>query len=419
MGYPVWLMALCVALSGCGSEEGSGEGSGPGIRVEPDTSMVRSSDPTLRRMAAELLPDLAERSGLELREPVRVEARSRAELTRYLEYKLESELPEDVQRDVAASYRMLGLVPDDLDLGTLLLSVYTEQVAGFYDPDSTALFVLDDQPDEALSTVLIHELVHAVQDQAADLDSLTARERGNDRQTAAHAAIEGHATLVMMEYLLEEATGGPVDLAALPNFSELMAPTLAAVGDQYPELARAPAVFRESLLFPYLEGAGFVQSLWREEDARVAPFGDLLPASTEQILDPGKLLDDPPDRPLELELAFPDGQNPDYSNSLGRLELSIFLEEHLGPGAREAAQGWGGDRFGYWREGPSGEALAWVLVWDDAESRDRFVAEVSSALDNLPSSAVLEQDVSGRPGALFTVGSPPAVQATLRSDPQE
>ena len=31
------------------------------------------------------------------------------------------------------------------------MSVYTEQVAGFYDPDSTALFVLDDQPQDALA----------------------------------------------------------------------------------------------------------------------------------------------------------------------------------------------------------------------------------------------------------------------------
>ena len=56
--------------------------------------MVVSSDPELQALATELLPDLARRSGMELRDPVRVEKRTRAELVRYLEHKLDEELPE-------------------------------------------------------------------------------------------------------------------------------------------------------------------------------------------------------------------------------------------------------------------------------------------------------------------------------------
>ena len=80
-----------------------------------------------------------------------------------------------------ASYALLGLVPDTLDLRAVLLSLYTEQVAGFYEPDSTALFVMDDQPASALQGLLIHELVHAVQDQTVDLHALTDPDLGNDR----------------------------------------------------------------------------------------------------------------------------------------------------------------------------------------------------------------------------------------------
>src|SRR5690606_24051798 len=129
----------------------------PAQQSEP---LVESDDRELRALASELLPDLARRSGLELRAPVRLARRSRAELVRYLEAKLEQELPPEEASAIAESYRLLGLVPDGLDLRGLLLSVYTEQVAGFYDPDSTALFVMDDQPEESVRTVLIHELVH-------------------------------------------------------------------------------------------------------------------------------------------------------------------------------------------------------------------------------------------------------------------
>jgi hypothetical protein len=38
------------------------------------------------------------------------------------------------------------------------------------------------------------------------------------------------------------------------------------------------------MLFPYLEGTGFVQSLWTSGE-RVAPFGTHLPLSTEQVID--------------------------------------------------------------------------------------------------------------------------------------
>ncbi len=155
------LLGVAMALGACRS----------GAQQAP--AMVRSSDPELRELAAALLPDLARRAGMELKEPVRIEKRSRAQLERYLRHKLDEELPEEEARETVSSYALLGLVPDTLDLRTMLLALYTEQVAGFYEPDSTALFVLDDQPAAALQALLVHELVHAVQDQSVDLHALT------------------------------------------------------------------------------------------------------------------------------------------------------------------------------------------------------------------------------------------------------
>ena len=146
--------------------------------------MVISSDPALAELASTLLPDLARRSGMELREPVRIEERTREELVRYLRFKLDEELPEEEARARVDAYALLGLVPPDLDLRDVLMRLYTEQVAGFYDPDSTALFVMDDQPPADLRSVLLHELVHAVQDQTADLDALTDPALGGERRKA-------------------------------------------------------------------------------------------------------------------------------------------------------------------------------------------------------------------------------------------
>ena len=389
------LVALALAAGGAtGQEHGS--------------EMVISSDPALRRAAAALLPDLAERSGLALREPVRLERRSREQLVSYLRAKLDEELPVDEAEGVVESYALLGLLPPDLDLRALLLSLYTEQVAGFYEPDSTALFVMDDQPAAQLQGLLVHELVHAVQDQTADLDALTGRDVGNDRATAAQAAIEGHATLVMLEYMTEQITGSRVDLSRIPDFAAQVRPALEAVRGQFPELASAPRVIQESLLFPYIEGAGFVQALWREGE-RVAPFGPHLPLSTEEVL-----FRQDGDEPVELSLLVTGGRVV-HDDVLGCLELGVLLEEHLGPGHAELAQGWGGDRYALVEADGGGRGLIWYVLWDDTPSRDRFADGMEDALDDLGAAATLDRvTVGGHPAVLVRIGDVEDVTAEAR-----
>jgi hypothetical protein len=367
------------------------------------TSLVRSSDPLLAEMAATLLPDLARRSGLQLREPVRIERRSRAELLRYLRNKLDEELPEAEARVKVQSYALLGLVPDTLDLRAVLLALYEEQVAGFYEPDSTALFVLDDQPADQLKGLLIHELVHAVQDQSADLSALTDPHEGNDRATAAQAAIEGHATLVMLEYLTEQLRGKPVDMADIPDFGASLRPSLEAMKRQFPALSGAPRVVQESLLFPYVEGTGFVQDLWRK-GKRVAPFGPYLPRSTEQVI-----THDLADSPVDVRLDVAGGRIV-HEDDLGRLEAGVFMDERVGPLPEGFWKAWGGDRYAL-VEAPDGtRGLAWVTVWDTAAGRDAFIGALSPALSDLPGGATLAPVDVGRPGAILRVHLPQSVR---------
>ena len=380
-----------------------------GAQQDGARTMVVSSDPELAQLAAELLPGLAERSGLDLREPIRLERRSRAQLVRYLERKLDEELPPEEADAMVDAYALLGLVPADLDLRELLLRLYTEQVAGFYEPDSTALFVLDDQPEGVLRGLLVHELVHAIQDQSADLGALTDPEMGNDRAVAAQAAIEGHATLVMLEYMTEAMARVPVDLAAIPDFSAQMRPALEAMRGQFPALAGAPRVVQESLLFPYLEGTGFVQGLWSRH-GRVAPFGDHLPASTEEILEGGAA-----EPPVELRV-FVEGARIVHEDVLGRLETGVLLEEHLGASSAGLADGWDGDRYAL-VERPDGErGLIWYAVWEDAGARDRFAAGMERALSALGGVGTLERvEAARRPATVVRVGAVDGVGSSIEA----
>jgi hypothetical protein len=381
------------------------------VGAAADTVVV-SADPELRRMAGDLLPALAERSGLELREPVRVERRSRAQLEAYIVGKLDEELPAARAAGISETYELLGLVPAGFDLRSTLREVYTEQVAGFYDPDSTTLYVLDDQPPASLESLLMHELVHAVQDQWVDLAGATAPELGNDRRAAAQAAIEGHAMLVMLEHSMAVSTGAQVDVLEFPMFAGTMRPALDGIRDQYPALGGAPRIVQESLLLPYLEGAAFVQAVWLTHERRV-PLGEMLPASTEQVAQPDRFTAARPDAPTEVRLAMDADARIVLEDVLGFAETRIFLEELAGESAGIAAAGWDGDRWALVEDGGV-RGVVWALVFDTEASRDRFVSTLTPHLADLPRRATLgAMSIDGRPVAMLRVGVQPDVEVTL------
>ncbi len=400
----LWTPLICLAAvaAGCGAQTRS--------------ELVVSSDAELAALAAELLPDLARRSGMELRRPVRLESRSRAELVRYLTTKLDEDLPEEEARARTAAYAHLGLVDPDTDLRALLLELYTEQVAGFYEPDSAALYVLDDQPPEALQGLLVHELVHAVQDQSADLRALTDPDVGGDRSTAAMAAIEGHATLVMFEYLTEQMTGAPIDLGAVPDFAAQIGPALASMTTQFPALAGAPRVIRESLVFPYVDGAGYVQRLW-SGGARASPFdAERLPRSTEQVLFPGAA------PPVGVEITVGGGR-PRLDDTLGSLELRILAEDVLGLTDNDAsrlAAAWDGDRWLLVEDGSGASGLLYATAWSDPAARDAFLAAASTpsaAAGVLGGARTRALEVDGRPVSLVALGSASLTGVAVRLAP--
>jgi len=383
-GFVALLVAGALAAPACAQRQGE--------------AMVVSSDAELAAIAESLLPQLAERSGLPLTGPVRLERRNRAQLTRYLQAQLDEQLPVDEAKAVVDAYALLGLVPADLDLREMLLGLYTEQVAGFYEPDSTALFVMEDQARADLEGLLIHELVHAIQDQNADLSALTDPEVGSDRAAAAQAAIEGHATLVMMEFIVEQQLGTRVDLGAFPDFSAQLRPLLEGVRGDFPALDNAPRVVQEMLLFPYLEGAAFVQALWADGE-RLAPFGDYLPVSSEQIIE--RALDDPP---VEIALSVTGGRVVD-EDVLGRVMIDVLLDEHVGSSGRGLGRGWEGDRYALVEQPDDSRGLVWCALWETADERDRFGEALVDMTEHFGGPASVERiEVAGLPATLLRVG---------------
>ncbi|MBX6363510.1 MAG: hypothetical protein IRZ00_06550 [Gemmatimonadetes bacterium] len=398
-----------------------------GQRTRPEREQQR-----VRAVVDSLLPRLEYLSGLKALRPIRIGYRTRAQVREYVVRQLDRDLPPAELGGIHAAYATLGLIPDTLDLRALLIDLYTEQVGGYYDPETKTFYTVEGTPRSALRTVLAHELVHALQDQHTNLDSLVARRRGNDRQTAAQAAVEGQATAVMFVVLADQAAHRPVDPAQLPDLAVQLAPAIEEQNAQFPVYARAPRIIRETLVFPYLRGAAFVQELWRDRAAGgppaagwPAPLDSLLPQSTEQVMHPDRFVEER-DTPTELRLGpqppRPTGWRTRYENTLGELEMTIFLRQVLGDSAN--AEGWDGDRYRV-LEGPgNARALVWYSVWDDAAAADAFAASYRRSLERRPGrqARVERLELRGRPvvrvvdvprGTAFDAVPIPAVDALV------
>jgi hypothetical protein len=329
-------------------------------------------DAALARLVDSLRVPVERATGLSFRTPPRSALRSRDQVRSYLLAKLDEELPPGRMRGLETAYRLFGMLPDTLRLRDLLLNLYAEQVAGYYDPDSAMLFGVAGADRAQLRLVLAHEMVHALQGQYLPLDSILKSTVNNDRLTAAQSVLEGQATLVSIEVL----TPGQ-GVTATPQFWELYRDQVRAQQSAMPVFARAPLVVREALIFPYLEGAEFMH-WWADRGPRdTLPYGPRMPVSTEQILHPDRYARG--DVPVTLTFAADSGVV--YEDVLGESEIRVLLAVLAGSDDVQTVVpiGWGGDRFRVY-DAPGGPALVWYVAWDDQRSADRFLQSAGPAL---------------------------------------
>ncbi len=274
-----------------------------------------------------------------------------AGLCAYLRESYRKNNPEELVKGTETLYKELGLMPQDASLEQLILDLQTSQVIGLYDANAKQMYVIS--KDGAIGPVeefiYSHEYTHALQDQAFDIKAFrgTAKDQ-SDRSFARLALIEGDATLLMSLWAqrhLTPAQLGEIGKAADPASEEI--------------LAKMPAILKDPLMFPYLNGiqlalGAFTQGGFGAVDGLYAN----PPDSTEQVLHPEKFAA----REKPVEVAFPedlasrlgDGWKVSLQDTLGELLLEVVLRDGGASATNEAAAGWGGDRVAL-IEGPGGE----------------------------------------------------------------
>ena len=351
-----------------------------------DTSTTAARNTALTAATEEVLKETSQLRELAILRPVQSSAQSRAQIEQMILRNLDRNTKPGEMHAAEVTLKKLGLAPPDFQFRRLVVRLLTEQVAGYYDPKEQQFHLADWIDVDAQKPIMAHELVHALQDQHFNLRRFEKWPDGDaDAELAAHALIEGDATLAMSQYVMKNP------LRALSFLKSISQSGMASE-----ELNKAPRALRETLLFPYQEGMSWARVVHQYGGwSNVSKAFTNLPQSTEQILHPQKYFVH--EAPVKVSL-------PDIRLSLGRgwrridsdvngeWSLYLILDQFLkSPSdSKRAAAGWGGDRYAVYESRRGQVVYVSVSAWDtEKDAREFFDAYVKRSRLRYPAGQAL------------------------------
>ena len=364
--------------------------------AESPQPITKKQAKELFRSVDEILQFVSQDTGLPIKHKVKRKLITRDKVESYVEERMKSD--KDTQRLERSQLvlKKFGMIPPDYDLHAEFLKLLSEQVAAYYDSKTKTVNLLDWVQPELQRPVLAHELTHALQDQAVDLQKWSRAGAKNDNplpdqqeqvieeaQAARQNVTEGQAMLAMLDYTL-----APVGLSVLkaPEVVNAMRATMTN-GQDSPVLAAAPVFLRESLLMPYTFGMDFVRTVLTKKGTSAAYMGMLEqpPVDTLQIMEPQTYLDNkaaqPPVIPDLDKLIAPDYERYDFG---GMGAFDIFLLARQYAPKNDAKQYYPHWRGGYYlaahlKTAPKDQiALLYFSRWDSPEAAEDFAKLYSS-----------------------------------------
>jgi hypothetical protein len=358
----------------------------PEIKITPDQAKE------LFHSVDEILAFDSKKTGLPIKHEVKRRLTSRNEVVGYLEKHSNDEDTQRLRRSELV-LKKFGLLPRDFDLQKLLVDLLREQVAGYYDPKTKTVNLLDWVPMEEQEPVMAHELTHALQDQSFGLekwmkkgekdltesrkDPTPADIENDEMDSARQAMVEGQAEAVMLDYALAPVGRSIVDSPALVDSmeSEMTNGTPDSVA-----FKKAPIFLKESLTFPYSYGLEFVVKVM-EKGGREEAFSGLFarpPHSTRQIMQPETYLSGERIEPMKVPDFARDFKNYHRFDigAMGEFDVAILVEQFAGKElSKRLYPEWRGGYYYAARSKTDAGAplgLLYVSRWSSAEKASEF-----------------------------------------------
>ena len=150
-------------------QKNAGEGAGATpANVEKKISPEEAQE--LFHEVDEILKFSSQDTDLPIKREVKRRLTSRDELVAYMTKHMSDDEDAKRLRRSELVLKKFGLLPHDFDLSSFLVALLREQVAGYYDPKTKTVNLLDWVGIEQQRPVLAHELTHALQDQSFGLE---------------------------------------------------------------------------------------------------------------------------------------------------------------------------------------------------------------------------------------------------------
>ena len=320
-----------------------------------------------------ILDELQEIMGFGPRRPVSLKTITKPAFRKlYQEQMRQENNPRQMRRETLF-LRLFGLVPAGFDYEETVLDLLSEQAWALYDFKRRNLYLADWAPQDALEYALVHELVHAVDDQNFNLLKYMRATSESESQVARLAAVEGQASWVMTEWAMRQSG------KSLEGNRILAIATAAATrfeAQQFPVYDSTPTYFREVLIFPYTDGLLFQHTMVERfgQDGFKRVF-QTPPATTQQILQPELYLTGAvPEPPALPETSVPKGYKRVFDGTFGQLDHKILLQHHLGSeDFGELLDKWRGSQFEILERSRTGDAiLRYAVRWEDTEAASEY-----------------------------------------------
>ena len=270
--------------------------------------------------------------------------------------------------------RRLAVIEPEYSLVDILRNSEHDRLYGFYNPSSRNVVIMEGSAKPIVAEILFHELVHASQDAAVNLnDYLDQYCSSFDACSAARGLIEGQASAVNVIFRVEQDMQNREPKEILKDFVARMQ------GDYQFEDQGETDFFANLNSFPYYYGLHFVLRQYLDESKNFSEMFDKVPESTEQVLHFDKFQKN--EKPVKTLLEKR------CERIASRLKLSVQIETTLGENylreilasrgyvkrerALRASEGWGGDRVAVLKS-DSSHFFIWDTMWDRKQDAKEF-----------------------------------------------
>ncbi len=309
-------------------------------------------------------------TGLPISHPIKHVFLTREDVNKFLRKKFDEDKDTKRMERSELVLKKFGLIDRDFHLRPFLLSLLTEQIAGFYDDKTKTMNLLDWVPMDQQKPVMAHELTHALQDQHVNLSkwqdqghegiAKDAKEdnehiQSDETDTARQSVLEGQGMVTLFDYTLAQqgtkVSGHTMTLRDLPELPDQLKNAGGDASDS-PVMARAPLLLQQALVFPYNAGLAFAHRVLVTKGTAGAFAGtiDNPPNSTAEIMNPEQYLQHAPEPVLRLPDVHPlleaAGYAPYDVGVMGEFDVHVVAELFGGrPLAEALAPNWRGGTY--------------------------------------------------------------------------